>query len=253
MIHLDLVDALDGDWIAAGILNRIQFRAGDGWWKATLEDLRRDMRLTEHQLRKRIQFLRELGFIESRRDHAYDAVMSWRVVVCCVETAAIPVNEESSISTLRKSQSQDGEILNLENEESSISSITKNSKELDKNSPDGEVNPIHLELCQLLETRIRENGSTTHAMNKSWLTAVRLMIDKDGRTVEDIRGCIEWCQRDEFWRANILSMGKLRKQFDQMRLRAEHNSGKSRQQKWLELYAETVDNGNQHSYPELEG
>ena len=46
------------------------------------------------------------------------------------------------------------------------------------------------------------------------------MIDTDKRTVDQIMRCIDWCQADEFWRSNILSMPKLRKQFDQLRLSA---------------------------------
>ena len=45
------------------------------------------------------------------------------------------------------------------------------------------------------------------------------MLDRDGRTVEQVRYLIDWSQRDEFWRTNILSMSKLREKFDQLRLR----------------------------------
>jgi hypothetical protein len=31
---------------------------------------------------------------------------------------------------------------------------------------------------------------------------------------------IRWCQADEFWRGNILSMPKLREKYDQLRLKA---------------------------------
>ena len=42
------------------------------------------------------------------------------------------------------------------------------------------------------------------------------MMRLDGRTASEIRDLIEWSQNDMFWRANILSMKKLRKQFDQL-------------------------------------
>jgi hypothetical protein len=37
---------------------------------------------------------------------------------------------------------------------------------------------------------------------------------------------IDWCQSDPFWRANILSMPKLREKYETLRLRAAEKSGK---------------------------
>lgn len=47
------------------------------------------------------------------------------------------------------------------------------------------------------------------------------MLDKDGRTPEQIRAAIDWCQDHEFWRGVILSMPKLRAKYDQLRLQAQ--------------------------------
>jgi hypothetical protein len=46
------------------------------------------------------------------------------------------------------------------------------------------------------------------------------MMTRDERTEEQIHAAIDWCQDDEFWRVNILSMPKLREKFDQLRLAA---------------------------------
>lgn len=76
-------------------------------------------------------------------------------------------------------------------------------------------------LCQHLADRIEANGSKRPTVTKRWRDAARLMIDRDGRTVEQIRGAIDWATNDEFWRANILSMPKLRERYDQLRLQAQ--------------------------------
>lgn len=78
-------------------------------------------------------------------------------------------------------------------------------------------------LCDLLAELIERNGSKapTAAQKRNWARDVRLMVERDGRKFEEIEGAIRWCQADSFWRANVLSMGKLRDQFDQMRLQAE--------------------------------
>jgi hypothetical protein len=75
-------------------------------------------------------------------------------------------------------------------------------------------------ICTHLADSIEANGSKRPMITKAWKDAARLMIDRDGRTEQDIHRCIDWCQRDEFWRANILSMPKLREKYDQLRLKA---------------------------------
>lgn len=75
-------------------------------------------------------------------------------------------------------------------------------------------------LCAHLADRIAANGSKRPKIGTRWLDAARLMLDRDGRTEAQIRAAIDWCQDDEFWRSNILSMPKLREKYDQLRLNA---------------------------------
>jgi len=75
-------------------------------------------------------------------------------------------------------------------------------------------------LCNHLRDRIIENGSNPPAITKQWRDSARLLIDKDNRTFDQVMTCIDWCQSDEFWRGNIMSMPKLRSQYDQLRLAA---------------------------------
>jgi hypothetical protein len=75
-------------------------------------------------------------------------------------------------------------------------------------------------LCAHLADRIEANGSKRPTITKAWRTAARLMLDKDGRTEEQVHGAIDWCQDSEFWRSNVLSMPKLRDKYDTLRLQA---------------------------------
>jgi hypothetical protein len=77
------------------------------------------------------------------------------------------------------------------------------------------------QLCSHLADRVEANGSLRPTIGKKWRDAARLMIDSDGRTEAQIHRAIDWCQDDEFWRANVMSMPKLRKQYDTLRLRAQ--------------------------------
>lgn len=76
------------------------------------------------------------------------------------------------------------------------------------------------ELCQHLADRIEANGSKRPRITKTWRDAARLMLDRDQHPLDEIHRAIDWCQADEFWRANVLSMPKFREKWDQMRLQA---------------------------------
>ena len=75
-------------------------------------------------------------------------------------------------------------------------------------------------LCEHLASRIEANGAKRPAITQKWRDAARRMIDIDGRTEDQIMRAINWCQDNEFWRANILSMPKLREKYEQLRLQA---------------------------------
>ena len=80
-------------------------------------------------------------------------------------------------------------------------------------------------LCTHLADRIENNGSKRPPINKQWRDAARLLMDQDGRTEDQIRTAIDWCQKDEFWRRNVMSMPALRKQYDRLRLAAQGSNG----------------------------
>lgn len=76
-------------------------------------------------------------------------------------------------------------------------------------------------LCSRLADRLVANGmSPRPAIGVKWLDAARLMLDADGRTEAQVTTAIDWCQGDEFWRGVVLSMPKLRKQYEALRLAA---------------------------------
>jgi hypothetical protein len=94
------------------------------------------------------------------------------------------------------------------------------------------------QVCEHLANAIEANGSKRPAITTKWRQAARLMLDKDGRSEDEVHGAIEWCQRDEFWRANILSLPTLREKYDTLRLQAQRKTttgGGSRNAEWREM------------------
>jgi hypothetical protein len=89
---------------------------------------------------------------------------------------------------------------------------------------------VYYKLSDYLFQKIKENNPDHKPPNlKQWANDVRLMIDRDKRTVEQITYVIDWCQSNSFWKANILSISKLREKFD--RLVAQIKADKSKPNK----------------------
>lgn len=68
-------------------------------------------------------------------------------------------------------------------------------------------------LLDRLDDRIRENGNVVPNRNKRNRDAMRLLLDRDKWTEDQVAYAIDWCQGHEFWRPNILSASKLRAKF----------------------------------------
>ena len=81
------------------------------------------------------------------------------------------------------------------------------------------------QICAHLADRIEANGSKRPTITDAWRKAARLLLDRDGRTVDQVIKAIDWCQADDFWRSNVLSMPKLRDKYDQLRLAAQRPRG----------------------------
>lgn len=100
------------------------------------------------------------------------------------------------------------------------------SSDLSSSAPSEAPNPSRDEppredverVCTYLAEWIVRNGSRRPTITKKWRTEARLLIDRDGRPLDEIRETIAWSQRDPFWRSNILSLPKLRQRYDQLRL-----------------------------------
>lgn len=93
-----------------------------------------------------------------------------------------------------------------------------------------------IKLANLLADKIAENGSKRPTVTEAWVTDMSRLMKIDGRTFDQIKSAIEWCQDDTFWRSNILSPGKLRKQYDSLRLRAMGQKSKPKGQAFLEQF-----------------
>jgi hypothetical protein len=107
---------------------------------------------------------------------------------------------------------------------SSKQNITSASSGSDSNSARREKSPLApseagLRLAQMLKGYILQNNpqaKATEGQVQKWALEADRMVRLDGRTHQQIADLIDFSQKDSFWLTNILSMGKLRKHFDQL-------------------------------------
>ena len=103
----------------------------------------------------------------------------------------------------------------------------ENENEIEEEKEKNLIIPEFRECSELLRKRIleRRQGKIDEKKLLSWDRDVRLMVQRDGRTVEQIKLLINECHdmpptgRDGFtWRENILSMGTLREKWNESRI-----------------------------------
>lgn len=84
---------------------------------------------------------------------------------------------------------------------------------------------IHFQLFREFEFLLKANNPNAKTPDENtktyekWLNSIRLLNKKDGYSYEDIKKVMVWCQKDEFWKCNILSLPKLREKFGQLYLK----------------------------------
>ena len=81
-------------------------------------------------------------------------------------------------------------------------------------------------LTDLLVNLVRQNNPVAKINSSQivkWEVDADRMLRIDGRNPEEAAMVLNWCQRNEFWMSNILSMGKFRKQYDMLVLKMQRS------------------------------
>lgn len=81
------------------------------------------------------------------------------------------------------------------------------------------VLPEHWKLAERLADLIQENNPKariTGGQITKWADIVRLIVERDKQTLEDVRKVVEWSQSHHFWSTVILSMRNLRENWNKL-------------------------------------
>lgn len=102
----------------------------------------------------------------------------------------------------------------------------KNEKK--KNSRKYIYDDTHYQLSLFFLKQIRNNNPEHREPNlEAWSSDIRLMMEQDNRTEEQIRYLMKWVQEDDFEKVNVLSPNKLRKRFDQLVMKVKQDKKKA--------------------------
>ena len=114
----------------------------------------------------------------------------------------------------------------LENDEGSNTSNSNTDSNTSRSKLKFETQ--HLKLAELLYKQIKNNLPNYPEKDlEKWANEFRLMMERDKREGEEIQDLIIKTQNHHFWKKNILSPSKLRKQYDRLVLEFEENQKNS--------------------------
>jgi len=120
----------------------------------------------------------------------------------------------------------------IEKDNESLSKKITTKDNIQKKKEIYSPNSIEIRTSELLLSLIRQRNPNFKQPNiQSWAVHVDRMIRLDKRSPEEIEKVIRWCQQDSFWQNNILSTEKLRRQYDQLCMKAFSDNGKPVQER----------------------
>jgi len=204
---------------ARGVLASILSRPDN--WQTTAESLARESKEGRSAILTTLKELEQVGYMTRRKYRNEKGQWVWESYVFdTVQKKPIQPESNNPPTDNPTSGEPSTEIQPL------IEELSKNERKEERDTRTyGDENH---QACNLLADLIEANGSRRPTVNDKWLSDMERLHRIDQRSWEQITKAIEWCQADDFWRGNIMSPGKLRKQYDQLRLAAQRNTKQSK-------------------------
>lgn len=197
--------------------DRVEDESGR-WWVASMSKLSNDIGLSPKAIRRTLENLIAEEHLEAQRmdESSWDRSWAYRTVgPIAAAQPHLPIRS-NALDHMGKCIGPEGQI-----------DVPKRADvpyiEEVKNSPVENDREDVLELCTILQSRMVDNGCRKPSITARWKTDMRLLIDKDGVPLEVAKSVLEWSQQDSFWKGNIHSPSKFRKQFDALKLRMEES------------------------------
>lgn len=180
--------------------------------KTIVEDwFHNDPLVTEQKVRTTLNKLCKLHFLTKTSTKLYTVITV--VKYDDYQNTNDEVNQDIN-QALTKHQPSTNQALTTNNNDNNVNN--------DNNDKKGNIycqSSNEFRLASYLFKWIKQNNPKAKEPNlQKWSKTFDLMMRIDKRSLEEIKQVIQWCQKDTFWYKNILSVDKLRKQYDRLLL-----------------------------------
>lgn len=227
-VSFEMVRALEGSVTLAAVFDWVAWRADEShdsvatedgitWYPISYPDLSATMGISEKVARSSLNRLVDLGELRVRElklKGPYDRTKSYSPV--WDDPDPLPPRADAPAQQGGCTSAPQGSSSSVEAEKSFSSEVAGAT-----------IRDDVIEILDHLDAAIVRNGAKKPARTKKNIDAARLLLDRDGRSVRQVKAAIDWATEDSFWRANILSMAKLREKYEQLRLQAQRDHGQA--------------------------
>ncbi len=193
--------------------------------------------LTERTVRFALKTLKKLGFItiDERVGQTSNIQIQWQRIVGTPETIS-GVEGESGHGTPEHRTEHPGNYfqsprnIGTRTPETISDEARRSVKETRKKRESKlRFDADDFVFSQEMLSKIKEVAPKTKPPNlEEWSNCIRLMRENDGYTLDEIREVFDFANQDGFWRANILSPGKLRKHISSLHAQMQRPMGKGK-------------------------
>ena len=207
------------------INNQVQWQE---WFSVPNIVLQLHTGLSVQGINKSRNVLKQLGYIDFKTSGNRKATKYHLLTLLSTNSSSNSSNNSSSNSSKNSSNNSSSNSSTLNKQNKTKQNKTNNSDKSPATShntqPKFADDSVEMQLAMYLFSKIKENNpdhkGLTSSQKQKWADSIRLMIERDNRSPKQIKNMVDWCQADSFWKTNILSTAKLRKQYDKMAPRA---------------------------------
>lgn len=202
------------------ILERGQFVTGR---KALFEDMNRgvkhDQQLSEKTWSRYLKNLEKWQMLTIKVTNKYSVIT---IVNYEVYQGVFNKVDHQSDQQLTNSCPSNDQQLTTNNNVNNVNKKERHKQVYDETS-------IYFQLAVFFYETIKINDPDFKKPNlQKWSNDIRLMMEIDKRTEDQIRYLIKWVQQDDFEMVNVLCPSKLRKRYDQLVLKVKRDKEKSK-------------------------